>query len=277
MMLTVQQNEMDLIAHDLFKSPILCCAERGAGKSEGLKSLVKYIKEKYTREDGNRRVVFKCFDPSLSWWISSPLEHKLRVNEYSIRKDKIHNLNDIVFATGELTIDDRKAFIASVINIDYATRYRHIIKYGPSVLQTQPLIVYIVEEAQVVLNSYALRSSSKVSDIIKDFISIGRNIGYNEHGLTMIGSTQRASEVSTEVVERCHLLLGKQKGDNNLRKIRRSTNKYVYDLIRQLPLYNFIYYNGQVTQPFQFPRYIPKIIKVEQKRRKKGILHRIFG
>ena len=270
---TLKIPQLDIISKDLHKLPLLVCGERGAGKTCAIKSLVNHI----LQSDG-KDICFKVFDPSLAWLQLPPFKKIFRVSEKTIRRNQINNECNVIFLTGELTINDRFSFVASIIGGDYSERYHQIIKNGHESLKGEPLIIYIVEEAQVVVGSYALRSRNGSSDIMKDFISMGRNLGFSERGLSAILSTQRLSEVSSQVVERGNLLIGKMSGDNNLRKLKRATSYGLLDKVRKLERYQWLYWNGRTSKVFKIPQWILPITEwtPEPPKKKHGILYRLL-
>lgn len=125
-------------------------------------------------------------------------------------------------------------------------------------------ICYIIEEAQTIIGSNALRS--RENRFWLKAISTGRNLG-----LSFVFITQRLADVSSKAVERCNgYLIGKTLGDNNLRKLRAVAGKQLSWLVRDLKVGEFYYYNGQ-QHYIKFPLYKGKHKTIMYKPQRNGI------
>jgi len=112
--------------------------------------------------------------------------------------------------------------------------------------------LYVLEECQNYFGTYAL--AGKSGKFALKIFSEGSN--YN---MAFIGITQRLADVSTKIVERSqYLLIGKLTGDNDLRKIKRITNKQIMEHAKQLRRGEFIFWdrdNREYVDLIGFPKF----------------------
>ena len=232
------------IVEDLYLYPVVCVAQRGHGKTTLVKKLVESAPE----------IVWKIFDVSQSWYHSAPVAYRMWVKPESTYKENVRNC---VYELGQLSEADRRAFIAYIIGQDYDARYMGVFIDGPEVIEKIPLIVYIIEESNVIFNSYSLNKTDEAGDIfrpgeiLRDFISVGRNYGLNGVFVT----TASMGELSTRIRRRASLLMGQVLGGSELGAIRRRANKETVEKVKTLKRFEFVYWNGTTSQKFKVGKY----------------------
>lgn len=154
-----------------------------------------------------------------------------------------HFLYDIEYED----IDLIQEFIGTMVSVDYGIQ-RTYKKHGVM----DRWIIWIIEEAQNVLGTYAL-NGKKGKKWLK-MISESRNFNMN---FIFIG--QRLADISTKAVERCQgLLMGRMTGDNDLRKIKRICGKDtgVHEIVPTLEIGEFLLWDGEeATKVVDVPLY----------------------
>jgi len=226
------------IVEDLYLYPVVCVAQRGHGKTTLIKKLVESAPQ----------IVWKIFDVSQSWYHSAPVEYRMWVKPDSTYKPNVRNC---VYELGQLSEADRRAFIAHIIGQDYDARYMGVFVNGPSEIEKIPLIVYVIEESNVIFNSYSLNKADEVGEVLRDFISVGRNYGLN--GLFV--TTASMGELSTRIRRRASLLMGQVLGRGELGAIRQRSNKETTEKVRLLKRFEFLYWNGSTSEAFKSGKY----------------------
>jgi len=220
------------MSQDLEKMPLLITASRGSGKSTLTKKLVKRLREK--------GCIVKVFDISGSWYNSSPLSLRVRVNLGNL--STIQNKPDTVYDLLELDHLDRLAFFACICKQDLDNRARIKYEEGETALSSQPLIIYVLEEANTYLSTHSLTAQNQATNSITDMVSVGRNFK-----ISFIGIVTRSNEVNTKIRERANLLIGRTVGSNEASNLTRATNKLLVNRAKELPPFKFIYFNGYET------------------------------
>lgn len=249
------------VLDDLSDILITVTSRRGWGKSTITKHLVKWCKD--TAPD---RYIFKVFDSSLVW-LESPIEYRQTVTRRKIREDRIDNIGDCYFIL-DLGAEDSRAFIASIIEADYRERFDLKLKYGDMVVKSQPMIVYVIEEANTVFSTTSLNKSDRAGEILTKFVSVGRN--FNLTGLFVC--TGVSGELSTRVRRRSEYLLGKLSSVADLNLIKKLKSWEVSESTKKLEKHQFIYSDQpdqviQLTEVQQFKkpklyrRKLPRIIQ----------------
>ena len=226
------------IVKDLYLYPVVCVAQRGHGKTTLIKKLVESAPE----------IVWKIFDVSQSWYHSAPVDYRMWVKPESTHKPNVRNC---VYELGQLSEADRRAFIAYIIGQDYDARYMGVFIDGPGVIDEIPLIIYIIEESNVIFNSYSLNKADDVGEVLRDFISVGRNYGLN--GLFV--TTASMGELSTRIRRRASLLMGQVLGRGELNAIRSRADKETVGKVKALERFEFVYWNGVTSEPFKVGKY----------------------
>lgn len=220
----------DRILEDLDTKALFIVSSKGGGKTLMAQYLLSLAKDKW-----GGLVDVRAFDPSLAWWNSSPLKLRQRVaSPYGVK-----NLSDCLYEVGRLDEEELKELFLFIIGGEYDDRYDGLLD-DPDYLNTKPLSLPVLEEAQDILKKSGLPQRLRV------WTNEGRNFK-----MSGIFTTQRPAEVDTRIIERCNLLVGYVEGDNNKQKIRRATSKeFMEELAKIKPhSYEFLYYNGEVYRP----------------------------
>ena len=130
------------VIKDLQDIPICMVSRRGWGKSSSIKHILEIMK-------AQQSVVIKVFDSSLSWYFTAPVEFRQIVTKDRIMRDQISNIGDCVFSLS-LGREDSRNFIATIIKADLDERRRIALKFGLEAVKGLPLIVYVIEESNLV-------------------------------------------------------------------------------------------------------------------------------
>lgn len=223
---------------EILKTGLIVASGKGHGKTNAVKVITSEILKRNVAK-------VKVFDSALNWIFDfSELKYQL------ISEDtQVYNVANCVY---DLTfIDDPEQInriIRQIVSIDFHNFARmKLLTYG----NVSNWLVYVIEEAQNIIGSSALRSYR--NRFWLKAISTGRNIG-----LSFVFVTQRLSDVSSKAVERCQgYLIGKMTGDNDLRKLRSIAGKELSWLVKDLQVGQFYYYNGR-RKLIQFPLYNSK-------------------
>lgn len=222
-------------------------SDRQHGKSNLAKILVAELAQ---QKDIPCRL--KVFDTASVWrwsFLNSFMFQEILDDTSKVYDSEENILYDLAFTDSERIMQ----FVGNTILLDYE-RNRERKKACSGKLNDW--IIYILEEAQNSLGRYALnRNSGKVW---LKMVSEGANFGL---GFIFIG--QRASDVSTQVIERQQsLFVGRCTGDNNSRKLRRligSTSgkdqlgEPIYEIAKTLKKGEFIFWNGAEAYRFNCP------------------------
>ena len=226
------------IAKDTKQSHITFVGEAGTGKTSSLQTIIQICKQK---ESG---LVFKIFDPSLAWFHKAPVQWRQAVNNESLANNRVVNIEDCVYETGSLTESDQRAFIATIIGIDYARRYE-LQKTDAAALKELPVIIYVIEEANIAFNSYSLRRNDQYTPTLQNFVSVSRNL--KMRGLFLTTGFQ--SELSPSVRKRTRIIWGKTIGEEDQKLAKKQGAP-------ELPKYTF-FYKGVVQRVPDLCRNIP--------------------
>jgi len=226
------------IREDIRSTHIIVLSENGHGKSTSLMTLIKYIREK------EPETIFKVFDVSQAWFHRSPLDVRVRV--LNLQRVRVPNLDNCVYAIGALGEDARRMVVAGIIGADYTKRYIKAIE-GDLNAAANPRMIYIFEEAETYLGSYVLRRRAPWIQPLKDFVNVGRNYGLRAFAVVSAEKGELSPGFRRRVGGR---LLGQVLNEYDLSNLRRKS-KRLPDLVKKLPRFHWIYYNGMTTEPFR--------------------------
>ena len=231
-------SEFEVLIKEIMAKHLVLVAERKHGKSTSLKTFIEYVK----RTLGDK-VLIKIFDVSQSWFHCAPVDHR----QYVTPGSKPVNIGDCVYEMGELSKDGRRAFVGSVLALDY--RGRQLLKKagGEAAIKRAPLILYVFEEANCYFDSYSLRKADEYSSILNDFVSVGRNYGLG--GVLVV--TRMVGELATGIRERSNLLLGRVTGSGEIYSLRRLTSKAFVEGVKSVARFHWFYWNGEGLGPFR--------------------------
>ena len=237
----MEKNMIDQIIRDIMQTHIILNAEAGHGKSTSLMTIIQQLKQQ------NPETIIKVFDVSQAWFHRAPLTHRQRIG----RDTDFENIPDCVYETGALTEDERRLFVASIIRQDYDQR--RDAKYDNPFVKF-PRAVYVFEEADTYFDSASLNKKDEASATLRDFIKVGRNFGMRAFCV----ATAAVGELGTKLRRRSKHLIGKILSDSDYREYNRKS-KGLGGLALELPRFTWIYFNGQVSEPFRIPDLTEKV------------------
>jgi len=241
-------SEVDLILDNLRKTHLIVNSEAGHGKTTFVRNLVKTLKER------EPKTIVKVFDISLAWFNRSPLPKRQKITQemiYELVQNKsfrFGNVNNCVYELGELSDELRQFFIAVIIEQDYRSRYQVAEQYGEETVKKLPRIVYVFEESDIYFGSRFLNSKQDSAKILSEFVKVGRNFGLR--GICIV--TAAVGELATKLRRRSKHLVGKIISDADLRAYNRM-KKGLGNRAMEIEPYHWVYYNGEVTEPFTVP------------------------
>ena len=219
---------------EVLKTGLICVGSKGCGKSNAVKVITRELLVRGLAD-------VKVFDLALNWLFDfEQLPYQLVEDDTTI----INAKNCIYDFTLTYNHNQINYTMQRLMKRDYHNKARMKLVCDGQIYNR---LVYIIEEAQNVIGSSALRG--KENHFWLKAISTSRNIG-----LSYIFIGQRLSDISTKAVERCNgYLLGKMTGDNDLRKVKALGGKELRRQVKQLEVGSFIYYNGDKTEQIDFP------------------------
>lgn len=168
-------------------------------------------------------------------------------------------LQDLIVDIGFSDNNDTKTYIGNVVLNDFHKKRAMKMKFNGRIPY---LDVYLIEEAQNVLGSYAL--NGEVGRFWLKIVSECAN-----YGQIFLFLGQRLADISTKVIERTkYLLIGATSGDNDLQKLKRIGGNRLKDAVQQLKRGEFIFYDRdtkymvligfplfqQLNKPFEFQK-----------------------
>jgi len=222
------------LLREILKTGLICVATKGHGKTNAIKVLTRELLHR-----GFANV--KVFDLALNWLFDfEQLTYQLLEQDTDII-----NANNCIY---DFTLINNQNMInhamQHLMKVDFHNKARMKLTCDGKIYQW---LVYVIEEAQNIIGSSALRG--RENGFWLKAISTSRNFG-----LAYIFIGQRLADISTKAVERCGgYLLGKMTGDNDLRKVKALGGKELREQVKQLEVGSFIYYNGNTTQQIDFP------------------------
>ena len=252
---------IDLIIEDVQRRPIIILSDRGHGKSTSLMTIVQELKKKYPK------IIIKIFDISQAWYHKAPVQHRQRITFEKMVKVDFLNLDDCVYEIGSLTKEVRRMFVSLIIKQDYQVRYEMGIKYGIKSVGQLPIILYLFEEANCYFGSYSLRKNDEFSQVLNDFVSVGRNYGLNAFMVV----TAETGELSPSLRRRSTRLIGQVSNDYDMRALNRKS-KGLGNKALEMPRFHWVYYNGRVSEVFRIHDTVENV--PEDFEMKKGSLER---
>lgn len=233
------QQLYDAVSKDIKQVLIQFLAVRGHGKSSSLRTIINEVKKSHPD------IIFKIFDVSQAWYHCAPVAHRQVVSKVTVKR--IRNIGDCVYEMGFLTSDERRLFVASIVNADYVTRQTQ--KFSdPEGFKRVPWIIYVFEEADVYFGSYSFRAKDWASPILKDFVSVGRN--YNMGAFLV--ATAETGEIAPPLRRRSSRIYGRVEAEGDLNRLKRKS-KEVWAQVKSMPRYHFLYYGENPVGPYRIP------------------------
>jgi len=220
----------NLLKKVIKQGQLIVCGTKQTGKTNATMWLMRVLMETKAFQGG--KIKIRIFDLPLVWryrfdgipYFTHGLESKY------IPEDVNAVIVDIPYVSADRT---KRAVLDALVEEFWRKRSEKEKLEG----KFKDIAVYVLEECQNVFGSYAL-SGSEGKIALKIFSECAN------YGIVVIGTTQRLSDVSTKIVERSqYLLIGRLTGDNDLRKIRRVTNKVISERVKELKRGEFIFWD----------------------------------
>lgn len=234
----VTNNEFyEAIADDVKREFIQLLSVAGHGKTSSLRTILQYCKDKHPD------LTFKIFDCSLAWYHNAPVKYRQLVNERTLRSGQVQNVCDCVYEIGQLTEEQKRLFVATILQQDWQYRYNLKLE-NPGALEREPFIIYIWEEANIYFGSYSFRSNNPSTEVFKNVASVGRN--FRMRGVLI--ATAEVGEISPSLRRRSKKIYGKVESESDLAKIRRRDKSRRYKVesqVMKMPKYHFLYDRGK--------------------------------
>jgi len=244
----------------------------GHGKSSSLRTIIAELKRR------EPEIILKIFDISQAWYHCAPVEFRQRVTPQTLAQGVITNLGDCVYEMGSLDKEGKRAFVASIIDMDYRTRYDIGLDQGIDAVKKLPFIIYVFEEASCYFDSWSItmRQNDPWSPILYNFVMVGRNYGLRSF---MVVSSEQG-ELCPKMRRRSTRLLGRVESKEDLANYR-GKSKWLGEVVKSIPKYHFVYWNGAGFGPFRIRDLVKSapadFIQVgeetEPVEKKKGILY----
>lgn len=219
------------LIEDIKRAGLIIVGGRGVGKSNVAKVIASQL---ICGDHPNLQV--KITDSCQNWihnFVDIPYQH---INEETLIPDDVYFGEESFIYDMELSdVGAVQETIGELVVTDYEV-HREYKKQG----LLDEWIIWVVEEAQNVLGSYALNGNA--GKVWLKIISESRNFNIN---FIFIG--QRLADISTKAVERCEgYLFGRMTGDNDLKKVARICGKErgIHEVVPRLKIGEFIFWNG---------------------------------
>ena len=233
------EKALDEILEDILQKGLIFCAEKGHGKTDACKHIVRrFIK---TRPD----VRINIFDTCLNW---RHTYDKIPYMEMRTVIDTVPDVPHIIVDVPFPSAHDTRTAISSAVIKDFNIKC----ELKKVSLDLPYWDLYVIEEIQNVFGSWAI--SGLEGEFWKKEVSEGRNWKQSYLGLG-----QRLADIDAKIVERCKgYMFGRLVGDNNMQKVRRIVGKNgnnVVEAIKVLGIGQFIFYSGDKVTQFNFPKW----------------------
>ena len=168
--------------------------------------------------------------------------------DYWLRNPHIRVTCDKILDFSQTTKKTAGEIVRDMIKQEYDLRVAQVIesfRLGLPRTVKAPWFRYWFEESQDLIGRYL-----KSDDDLKTVFCVGRNFKLSFGFLT-----QRLADLNTQLVERSAFLVGRQTGDNNLRKISSTFGlpRRKVKFIESLPVGDFVFYSGVRIEHIKFP------------------------
>jgi len=231
----------DKIASDSKQVLIQLVSEAGHGKTSSLRTIIDYCRKKHPD------IVFKIFDVSQAWYHCAPTKYRQYVTRDKIAKSQVANVDDCVYEIGALSDEEKRAFVGTIIGLDYGKRYNAKME-GNGELKSFPSLVYCFEESNVYFGSYSFRKNDQFSPMFQMFVSVGRN--YKMRGFLV--ATAEIGEMAPSLRRRSRKIYGRLESEGDLATVRRK-NKELAQYLITIPKYHFVYLSDKPYGPIKVP------------------------
>jgi len=258
---------IDAILNDIHEVHILFNAVNGHGKSSSLRTIIYELKR---REPD---IILKIFDTSPAWFRCAPVKYRQRVTRESF---PVVNVGDCVYEMGSrgMNRDLRRAFVATIIEMDYRERYDLAIEKGLDYVEKLPFIIYVFEEAKSYFDSWSLtsRKDDPWNQTLNDFVIIGRN--YNMRAFFIVSAED--GEIAPPLRRRATRILGHIESKEDL-SYYKGKSKWLAETVKTMPKFHWVYWNGKgfgpvrvrdlvKSAPVDYVPIVAEVAPVEQKR-----------
>ena len=257
----LEDNEFyDKIASDSKQVLIQLVSEAGHGKTSSLRTIIDYCRKKHPD------IVFKIFDVSQAWYHCAPTKYRQYVTRDRIAKGQVANIVDCVYEIGALSDEEKRAFVGTIIGLDYSKRYNDKMN-GDGKLDNYFTLVYVFEESNIYFGSYSFRKNDQYSPMFQMFVSVGRN--YKMRGFLV--ATAEIGEMAPSLRRRSRKIYGRLESEGDLAVVRRK-NKELAQYLIEIPKYHFVYLSDKPYGPVKVPDlvknvpddYVVQVVEVEK-------------
>jgi len=218
----------DIVQKLLESGQLIIVGVKQTGKTNAAMCIMRQI----MNSDAHKNLAMKTliFDTVLQWRYYYDAVQYLNLEDYRILPTVLDLIVDIGFTD---SIDTRNAIGQIVLN-DFVRKREMKEKFNGKVPYHD---VYLIEECQNVLGSYALSG-----DVGRFWLKIVSECANYKMMFLFIG--QRLADISTKVIERTrYFLLGATSGDNDLAKLRRIGGKRLADACVGLKRGEFVFFD----------------------------------
>lgn len=156
--------------------------------------------------------------------------------------------NDIILDFSQTTKKVAGQIIRVMVKEEFMRRVQDVIslfKKGEPRIIKRPWFRFWFEESQDLIGRYLGED-----DDLKTVMCVGAN-----YKMSFGFITQRLADLNAKLVERSAFLVGRQTGDNNLRKLSSTFGvpRKKLRFIESLKVGEFVFYNGERLEKIQFP------------------------
>lgn len=236
------KNNIGNLKKAMLKQGLVLVAQKDFGKTNTLMVLVSELNAIPIVVDYATQHAFK---------LGSKFQVKFLNESYFLKKPSIRISNHIILDMSQTNKKLAGQILRDVIKKEYYRRVKAVIKgfrkgkTRKEILERFKWQIYGIEESQDLIGRYL-----KQDDDLATAMNCGRN-----YKITFVFLSQRIADLNASLVERCAYLIGRQTGDNNLRKISRilGISRKKLKFIETLQKGEFVFYNGERLERIQFP------------------------
>lgn len=203
---------------------------------------------------------------SQAWFHCAPTKYRQYVTRKKIENGQIENICDCVYEIGSLGDEEKRAFVGTVIGLDYQRRYKAKMD-NDGKLDDFLSLVYVFEESNIYFGSYSFRKNDQYSPIFQQYVSVGRN--YKMRGFLV--ATAEMGEMAPSLRDRSRKIYGRITSERDLAVIRRK-NDDLAKYLMEIPKYTFVYLSDKPYGPVKVPDAVKStpedyVVKVVEKER----------
>jgi len=236
------KNTIGNLKKAMLKQGLVLVAQKDFGKTNTLMVLVSELNAIPIVVDYATQHAFK---------LGSKFQVKFLNESYFLKKPNIQINNHIILDMSQTNKKLAGEILRDIIKKEYLRRVKAVIKgfrkgkTRKEILKRFKWQIYGIEESQDLIGRYL-----KKDDDLATAMNCGRN-----YKTAFVFLSQRIADLNASLVERCAYLIGRQTGDNNLRKISRILGipRKKLKFIETLAKGEFVFYNGERLERIQFP------------------------